>query len=471
MKKIIFFITFFSFALIADTLPELGSSFDHLISSSEQKKIKFQIMSQVFSSNQVINDPEINDYLNNLGNELISKGTITKPEINFFLINDNTINAFAMLGNVIGVHTGLIFSANTESELASVLSHEIAHITQKHLLRLFDSQSRNSYKTFIAMAFALLIARSNPQLAQGAIIAGSASQVQNTLDYTRDNEREADRFGLEILNKSGFDPKGFIDFFSTMQKFNNFSSGPAPAFLRTHPVTTERITDIEDRLKDFEYIQKKNSLEFFLVKSKLQVLVGEYSELSVLFQHQLDTKNYINEAAIYFGLVYAFIKENKINQARKYFEKLKNFNYESPMILELNANLLVKEQKFDEAYEIYKKGLNHFPYHRAFVIGISKLLLRANRPNELIQLIKSYLDIFKNDPYLYQILSKAYHLNGNKLLEHESLSDSYFYQYNLKEAISQMDMAARVNSDNFQDQSRVEYRLKFLKKELELLSD
>jgi len=184
MKKIIFFIIFFSFLSHANDLPELGSSFDSLINVADEKKIKFQIMQQVYSSNTVIQDPEINDYLNNLGNDLIDSYKEGKSNINFFIVNDNSINAFAMLGDVIGVHSGLIFAANTESEFASVISHEIAHLTQKHLLRLIDSQAKNIYKSYLAIAVAILAARSNPQLASGLITASSAAKTQNLLDYT-----------------------------------------------------------------------------------------------------------------------------------------------------------------------------------------------------------------------------------------------------------------------------------------------
>ena len=262
MKKIILLIIFFSVHVSANELPELGSSFDTFLSKADEKKVKFQILKQVYQSNSYVNDPEITDYFNNLGNSLIKNGLNENLSINFFLVNDSSINAFAMLGNIIGIHTGLVFASRSESELASVIGHEIAHVSQKHLLRLFDSQARNTYKTYLAVAIAILVARSSPQLASGAMVAGAASQVQNVLDYTRANEREADRIGLQILNKSGYDPRGFIDFFNSMQKFNEFSSGAAPAFLRTHPITAERISDIQDRIKDYDYVQKKNPIEF-----------------------------------------------------------------------------------------------------------------------------------------------------------------------------------------------------------------
>ena len=471
MKKIIFFIIFFCFLVHSNELPELGSSFDNLINAADEKKIKFQIMQKVFSSNTVIQDPEINDYLNNLGNELIRSGAEEIHDINFFIVNDNSINAFAMLGNVIGVHTGLFFAANTESELASVISHEIAHLTQKHLLRLFDSHARNSYKSYLALAIAILAARSSPQLASGAITAASASQTQNLLDYTRSNEQEADRIGLQILDKAGYDPRGFIDFFSALQKFNNFSSGAAPAFLRTHPVTTERISDIQDRLKDFKYIQIENKLEFYLVKAKMKVLVVNNLDAIDIFQNELKHNKYINEVATYYGLTYSFLRNNKIKDARNTMDRISKMNIDHPMLSELEANILIKEKKYEEAFELYRNAINKYPYHRAFILGISNLLIQANKPDKVIEFLKSMLTNFKKDPFFYELLAKAYNQKNNFLLEHENLSDFYYNQFDIQNAIIQMDLAVKIKSENFYDQSRVEYRLKELKRESELMNN
>jgi predicted Zn-dependent protease len=469
MSKIIIFITFISFNLFGNELPELGSSFDNLLSSADEKKIKFQIMSQVFSSNSVVKDAEINDYLSNLGNELIQKGTQKNTEIIFFILNDRSINAFAMLGNIIGVHTGLILAANNESELSSVLAHEIAHITQKHLLRILDAQNRNSYKSYLSLAIAILAARSSPQLANAALTASSASQVQNTLDYTREHEREADRIGLKIINDSGYDPRGFIDFFSTMQKFNNFSSGATPAFLRTHPITSERISDIQDRINEYSYIQKINKIEFFLSKAKLQAFTGDYSNIEEIFRNDIKMQRYQYKPATVFGLVYSLLRKNKTHEARKEFNELVKMKIKSPMMVELEAKLLIQEGKLEESFQKYKNGLREYPYYKAFIIGISNLLLQANDAEKVIELTKKYLNYYKNDSNLYELLAKAYNLKGNKLLEHESLSDYFYHQFSINDAISQMDIAVNSKSNNFYDQSRVEYRLKELKHERDLL--
>ena len=471
MQKVIFLVLFLSLELFSYELPELGSSFDGLINAADEKRIKFQIMQQVYSSNAVIKDPEINDYIKNMGDELINSGTESKKEINFFLVEDNSINAFAMLGNIIGIHSGLLLAANSESELASVLSHEIAHLTQKHLLRLFDSQKKNSYKSYLALAIAILAARSNPQIASGAITAASASQTQNLLDYTRSNEQEADRIGLEILDKAGYDTKGFIDFFSTLTKFNNFSTGAAPAFLRTHPITTDRISDIQDRLKDYKYFQKKNKIEFYLVKSKLKAFIVNNNDVIDFFKNEIKLKRYLNEASAYYGLTISYLRNNKVSDARETFSLLKDMKFESPMIIELNANILIQEKKYKEAYDLYRSGLQKYPFYRAFIIGISNLILLSNQPDKVIELVDNYLSIYEKDPIFYELLSKAYNQKGNYLQEHENLSDAYYFQFDIKNAISQMDLATKTNSEDFFAKSRVEHRLKELKREAELMNN
>jgi len=467
MKNLFLALLFVSLSVFANGLPELGSHFDNLLTTNDEKKITFQILGQVNQSENLITDTEINSYINNLGRKLLLNGTNENFPLKFFIINDPSINAFAMLGGIIGVHSGLILATNTESELSSVLSHEIAHITQKHLLRLFDSQARNVFKSYIALAVAILAARSNPQVASGAMAAASASQIQNTLDFTRENEKEADRVGMEILNKAGFDPKGFIDFFHTIEKFNEFSSGAAPAFLRTHPITGERISDIQDRLKDYQYIQKSSNFDFYLVKAKLKAFLGDKENIINYFEREINNKNSLNEKASYFGLTYAYLRNNEINKAREVFEILKNI--ENSMVFQLNATLLISEKKYKEAYEVYVNGLKKYPNNITLVAGAANLLIRSGQAAEALVFLKKYTSLYSSNSLIYELFAQVYSVQGLKLLEHESLSNAYYYKYDIQEAVTQMDLATKANDGNFYEKSRVEFRLNELKREAELL--
>jgi predicted Zn-dependent protease len=197
----------------SNNLPDLGDISQTVLTPQQEQRIAAQIMRDVYSSNEVLQDIEITDYIQALGHKLAASSPDKHQEFNFFVVNDNSINAFAMPGGVIGVHTGLIIGTNSESELASVLGHEIGHVTQRHLARMLASQQYDVFKNLAATALAILVSRSNPQLASGAMTATAAANVQKQLDYTREHEREADRVGLTILNDAGFDVRAMPAFF------------------------------------------------------------------------------------------------------------------------------------------------------------------------------------------------------------------------------------------------------------------
>ena len=244
------------------SLPELGDVSQTVLTPLDERRIGEQIMRDVSTSDEVVQDVEIIDYLNNLGNRLVSASSDKQQKFNFFVVQDNSINAFAMPGGVVGVHTGLILATNSESELASVLGHEIGHVTQHHMARMLASQKYDTFKSIAGIALALLVARANPDLASGALTTASAVGIQNQLDYTRDHEREADRVGLQILDSGGFDVRAMPAFFTTLQRGTRFAEGSAPSFLRTHPLTSERIADVANRVSQMTYRQVPDSVEF-----------------------------------------------------------------------------------------------------------------------------------------------------------------------------------------------------------------
>ena len=251
----------------ANDLPELGDVSQTVLSPLQEQAIAEQILRDVATSDDVVQDPEVTAYLQALGMRLVSSSPDSQLKFNFFVVQDNSINAFAMPGGVVGVHTGLILASNSESELASVLGHEIGHVTQHHLARMLAAQKYDTFKNIAGIALALLVARANPQLASGALTTASAVGVQNQLDYTREHEREADRIGLQILNSGGFDVRAMPAFFTTLQRGTRFAEGGAPSFLRTHPLTSERIADVANRVEQMPYKQVPDSVEFQSVMS------------------------------------------------------------------------------------------------------------------------------------------------------------------------------------------------------------
>src|SRR6266850_445605 len=233
----------------AQNLPDLGSAGDSVLSPQMERRLGESIVRDIrFREPAYIDDPEIAEYLGNLGAQLTQVTAGARHDFEFFALRDPAINAFALPGGFVGVHTGLINAADTESELASVLAHEISHVTQRHIARMIGQQQQMQLPVMAAIAAAILFGRSRPDLASGAAAAAQAGAVQAQLNYSRDFEREADRVGLQALDGAGFDARAMAAFFEKMQRSTRISDdGSVPGYLRTHPVTTERIADAQNK--------------------------------------------------------------------------------------------------------------------------------------------------------------------------------------------------------------------------------
>jgi predicted Zn-dependent protease len=378
------------------------------------------------------------------------------------VVQDLSINAFAMPGGVIGVHTGLMLSANTESELAGVLGHEIGHVTQRHLARVLASQKYDTFKNIAGIALALLMARSNPQLASGAFTTVSALGVQSQLDYTREHEREADRIGLQILDSGGFDVRGMPGFFQVMQRGTRFE-GSAPTFLRTHPLTSERIADVTNRVEQMPYRQVTDSIEFHYVRAKLRAN-NEVPEAAIaLFEQNIREQRFQNEAAEHYGLAVSQLRKGAYVQVEKELAWLRKNAAAHPMIESLAARLEVAKNNPQQADKQYATALARYPDNRALIYGYAEHYLAIKQPDKAVKLALAKQGLYPDDAYFYDLLAKAYSMQNKSLLSHQAQSEAHYRKYDLVRAVEQMDLAAKSNDGDFYQQSIVEARLKQLR--------
>ena len=450
---------------IAADLPDLGEAARAEFSPQLERSIGEKIMNEIRAREPTyVDDPEINDYINNLGRRLASTSANPTGDFNFFVIRDNTINAFAMFGGFIGVNTGTILTAQSESELAGVIGHEIAHVTQNHLARQIAKEKQNTIPSMIAMAIGILAARANSDIAAATITSAQAGIVQAQLAYTRDFEREADRMGFLSLDKAGFDVHGMADFFERLQRAGRLYESNAPVYLRSHPLTLERLSDMQNRALDVPYRQVVSSLDFHLVRAKLRAQAESARDAVKDFQTQLQEKKYASMEATHYGLALALMRAKDPVAAQKEIGALRALKASSPIIAGLAAEVSASNGNLPAAQTIYRDALQRFPQARSLVYGYIESLYAGRQYDQALKFIDSQLQLNSADYKLYGLQAKTYAALGKRLQQLRSQAEFYLLQGQLGQAIEQLQFAQQQSDGSFHEQSAVDARLRELRR-------
>ncbi len=450
-------------AVPADALPDLGDSSQGVLSSQQERQLGEAIMGQIRADKHYIDDPELTDYLNNLGYRLVANSPNAGQMFEFFFVDDPTINAFALPGGFIGVHTGLIVSAGSESEVASVLGHEIAHVTQRHIARLFQQQKQAGMVSLAAVALALLAARSNPDLASAALAGAQYASLQTQLNFTRDNEREADRIGVQILEQSGFDPRAMPVFLERMQRAYRIYDSNAPSYVRTHPLTFERIADVENRVQALPYRQVPDTLAYRFVRARLQVQQYPPRDAVAHFEDVLREKKTVSEPAARYGLILALLRVNDVEGAAKQVKLLQAEVPDNAMVATLAGRVMTASGNTQGALSLYAEANKRFPRYRALTQDYARALLNVGRPREALELVNEALQYVRSDPRLFQLQAQAYAALGARLQQHRAQAEAYVLLGSLPAAIEQLQIGLRSGDGDYYALSGAEARLRELR--------
>jgi predicted Zn-dependent protease len=444
--------------VVAADLPDLGEVSRQYLSDQDEQALGRAIMRDVYADPRYLDDPEIEHYLNQLGYRLVSVSPRNQREFIFFVVDDPTINAFAMPGGNIGVHTGLLLAAQSESELASVIAHEIAHVTQDHIARMVAAQSQSQWPTMAALALALLASRSNANVASAAIAATQAYSIQNQLNFSRDYEREADRLGYDMLARADFDVRGMGGFFGRLQRANRFYDTSAPAYLRTHPLTTERIADMQARSESAPYQQVQDSLDFQLVRARLRAQENSPQDAMAAARTALRERRYSSETAARYALVSALLRARQFREAENELGKLAKDPSAPPMLLQLAANTALAAGNHTLALQRFQAGSDAYPGYRPLQYGHIRALLRANRAVDALKRVDSQLQLYPLDRRLWQLAAEAHAALGHRLASHRAQAEYAALSGNLPAAIEQISLGLKAGDGSFHELSAAEAR-------------
>lgn len=465
-------------------LPDLGDSSSAALSPIDERLLGERIMRDIRRDPDYSKDSVFYDYLNTIGQHLIAtakKQGIAGLEgqgtflINFelFGVRDKSINAFALPGGFIGVHTGLVVSAETESELASVLGHEIGHVTQKHIARMFGQQGTNSMIALASIILAVVAASRNPGAAQGLAMGGQALAIQNQLSYSRDAEREADRIGFQILQAGGFDVQGMPDFFQRMQRANSIMESGVPGYVRSHPLTTDRIADMQDRVRGLSKPKVNSSVEFYLLKSRARLIQttssSNYPELKQFYESLARKADPIKQLEGNYGLALLSLKQQKITEAESYLQKSKVLVQtisaqgspvqRSSLSIESTAIdiLFAKGQHAEGLKQIAQIKATH-PQSRSLNILTIEGQLKTRQYEQAINWLKTQTRAQPENSIWWDMLARAYSQAGKKALSHAALAEKYVADGAWIGGIEQMRLAKLAGDADFYQSSEIDAR-------------
>ena len=453
----------------AHNLPDMGDSAGGVVTPEFERRLGQAIMRQVRQSTDVITDPEVESYIQSIGYQLVANSDDNQIPFIFFVVNNSAINAFAAPGGVVGINSGVILSSENESELAGVMAHEIAHVTQRHLARTFEAASKFSLPMMAAMVGAVALGILNPQAGQAAIAAVSGFSAQYQINFTRANEEEADRIGMQLLVRSGFDPFGMPGFFQRLQQASRYYSSNAPEYLRTHPLTTSRIADSIARAEQYSPRKYQSSASFNLIRARLMANSFESPKEAVkFFETSLQTGGYPDMESARYGYAVAFTKANEFAKAREQIGLLLEDNEENVTYMLAAARLESAQRNYSSAVGLYQEAHRLYPDYWPVVHGYTRALLDAKQPGKARELIRNYGRSHEPSLAYYDLLSQAEAESGSPAEAGIAKAEYYYLTGGTQLAIDRLKFAQHHTELNYYQMERIKARLAQFEYELTL---
>lgn len=445
-------------------LPDMGSPADAMLSKNDEAQIGRAIMRDIRSSGQVVEDPLVNEYINEVGSKIAAQTNEGDHDFTFFVIKDQRINAFALPGGYVGVHSALLEATRSEDELAGVLAHEIAHVTQRHIARAVHAGSRQSILSTAMMLGAMLAgaAGAGADVMQAGMVVAQGSAAQQQINFTRSNEHEADRVGIAALAGAGFDPYGMASFFDVLSRQNTRAPDErAPEFLMTHPVTASRIAEARDRARNYPHIQSEDSISYGITKIRLTVSRFDTPKEAVAYfertpyQDQNDLQRY--------GRLLAYLRDGSYWKALDIVEYLADRN---PDVIAYHIALgdtQMRLKRYDEAIDTFENAMDLFPRNVPVVVDYAEHLLELKQPAKAHRILLDLLNNVPPTPDQIRLIARAASEAGENAESLYYLSEYRLMIGDLVGGISYLQQALRLPEIQEIQRIRFEARIDFIR--------
>ncbi|MEZ5458770.1 MAG: M48 family metalloprotease [Steroidobacteraceae bacterium] len=449
----------------ANELPDIGTPANATLTLNDEYQIGLMIVRGLRDQGQIVEDPEIADWIQNLGSRIAAQTPDGGQNFRFFVVRDPGINAFALPGGFIGVNQGLITATANESQLASVLAHEVAHVTQRHIARSIRAQGRQSLASAAAILAAILIgaATGAGDAVQAGIAIAQGTAAQQRINFTRANEYEADRVGIGLLAAAGFDPQGMPDFFETLSRRNGLAGAAIPEFLRTHPVTSNRIAESRDRASQLAPRRVEDSVSYGFARERVRVLGGRPDSDIRPYYAALRQQRPLTAGEIY-GEALAL---QAAGQSAAAVGPLLEVVGRTPGVPMLEASLgqaLLAAGRTDEAIETLRAALRVAPRNVPLSVRYGELLLQLGRGREAHELL---LDLFNNvtpTPAQIRLTAMAASTAGDTGDAYFYMSEYHISSGDLQLAMQQLELALAAPNLTGVQRARFQARLDEIRK-------
>lgn len=444
-------------------LPSMGEPADQAMSPRDEARIGRRLMAEAEQAMHVNRDPQVTAYIEELGQRLAA-GTDPQPidGYTFFVIHEDRINAFAAPGGYIGIYTGLMLEADNESQLAGVMAHEIAHISQRHIARSIVAEQDATPATIAQLVAGILLSGINPQAGQAAIMTGVAGQAQRRINYSRSVESEADRIGIRILAEAGYHPEGMAEFFDVLLRQEMGAIDAAPEYLRTHPLSTDRIAEASGRARDLarEHM-RRDRLSFQLMRKRLQV--ADTGEPNVLIERWAEagvSEAPHREAARQYGIALLEIELGQAAEAAERIARLRGDDRDNVHYQMAAAAAARQLGDDEEARRLYDMATELYPSYWPAAVERAEFARDRGRPELAAGQLTRFLRENSDAPAsLWRELGRAREKAGDSVASREALAEWYARSYRYDQAMRQLEIGLDESEPGSNARHRIRARL------------